>query len=201
MSTMNQPEGSRGEVVFAGKLLTVRREPVHHADGSVSLYEIVDHPDAVAVVALRQVDGIDRGESSRPDSTWLVALVRQMRPAIGKETLELPAGLVDDDEGDQPERTAVRELAEETGWGAGKWQLLTRHYPSPGFSTEAIWIYLARELQPIAGASPDSHEITGVEWLSLDRAIALCRDGSIDDGKTIAGLFLAAESLRVDGDR
>ena len=91
---MNQSEGARGEVVFAGKLLTVRREPVHHADGSVSLYEIVDHPDAIAVVALRQAESRDRGESSQPDSTWLVALVRQLRPAIGKETLELPAGLV-----------------------------------------------------------------------------------------------------------
>ena len=197
---MNQSEGSRGEVVFAGKLLTVRREPVHHADGSVSLYEIVDHPDAVAVVALRPEESTDRGESSRPDPTWLVALVRQMRPAIGKETLELPAGLVEEDESDQPERTAARELEEETGWRAGKWRFLTRQYPSPGFSTEAISIYLARELQPIAGASLDTHEIIGLEWLPLSRAIELCRDGSIDDGKTLAGLCLAADSLRIDGD-
>jgi ADP-ribose pyrophosphatase len=196
---MNQSEGPRGEVVFAGKLLTVRREPVHHADGSVSLYEIVDHPDAVAIVALRQEERTDPGESSRSGSTWLVALVRQMRPAIGKETLELPAGLVEDDETDQPERTAARELEEETGWRAGKWQFLTRQYPSPGFSTEAISIYLARELQPIVGASLDTHEIIGLEWLPLRRAIELCRDGSIDDGKTLAGLYLAADSLRIDG--
>ena len=195
---MNQSEGSRGEVVFAGKLFTVRREPVHHADGSVSLYEIVDHPDAVAVVALRTGESRDGGESAQPDSSWLVALVRQLRPAIGKETLELPAGLVEEDEGDHPDRTAARELEEETGWRADSWQFLTRHYPSPGFSNEAIWIYLARELQPIAGASLDSHEIIGLEWMPLGRAIQLCRDGSIDDGKTIAGLFLAAESLRVE---
>ena len=197
---MNQSEGSRGEVVFAGKLITVRREPVHHADGSVSLYEIVDHPDAVAVVALRKADNTEHGTSSQPDSTWEVATVRQMRPAIGKETIELPAGLVEDDEIDQPERTAARELEEETGWRAATWQFLTRHSPSPGFSTEAIWIYLARDLLPIPHASVDSHEITRLEWLPLGRAIELCRDGSIDDGKTIAGLFLAAESLRVERD-
>jgi ADP-ribose pyrophosphatase len=199
---MNQSEGPRGEVVFAGKLLTVRREPVHHGDGSVSLYEIVDHPDAVAVVALRESELASGGDSSpQSDSALQVALVRQMRPAIGKETLELPAGLVEEDESDQPERTAARELEEETGWRAGTWRFLTRHYPSPGFSTEAIWIYLARELMPIAGASVDAHEIIKVEWLPLRRAIELCRDGSIDDGKTLVGLFLAAESLRVEGDQ
>jgi ADP-ribose pyrophosphatase len=196
---MSQSQSSQSEVVFEGRLFSVRREPVHHADGSVSLYEIVDHPDAAAVVALREPFG---ATSDAPGDTTLarmVALVRQVRPAIGKETLELPAGLVKPDEIDHPERTAARELQEETGWQAGKWQLLTRQYPSAGFSTEAIWIYLATDLEEVSGSVPDPHEVLGLDWLPISQALALCRDGTIDDGKTLAGLFLAAYAIGMDG--
>ncbi len=200
---MSQSQSSHSEVVFEGRLFSVRREPIHHADGSVSLYEIVDHPDAAAAVALREPEDAIPDIPDTPGNaagTRLVALVRQVRPAIGKETLELPAGLVQPHEVDHPEHTAARELQEETGWKAGKWQLLTRQYPSAGFSTEAIWIYLATDLEEVAGAIPDPHEVLGLDWLPLSQALALCRDGTIDDGKTLAGLFLAADVLGVGRD-
>src|SRR5215831_11242958 len=139
---MSHYQSSQDEVVFVGSLFSVRRRAVRHADGSESLYDIVDHADAAAVVAIR-------GENVRDDSSeergtnLLVALVRQFRPAIGKDTLELPAGIVRGQEIGHPEITAARELEEETGWRAGNWRLLTQQYPSPGFSNEAIWIYLA----------------------------------------------------------
>lgn len=196
---MSQSQSSQSEVVFSGRLFSVRREPVHHADGSESLYEIVDHPDAAAVVALREAAyAVTPETSGNAAGRWLVALVRQVRPAIGKETLELPAGIVQPDEVAHPERTAGRELQEETGWKANKWQLLTRQYPSAGFCTEAIWIYLATGLEEVAGAVPDPHELLGLDWLPLSQALALCRDGAIDDGKTLVGLFLAAAALGVD---
>jgi ADP-ribose pyrophosphatase len=194
---MSQSQSSHSEVVFEGRLFSVRREPVYHSDGSVSLYEIVDHPDAAAVVALREPAEVTSVAPGNGPGTWLVALVRQERPAIGKETLELPAGLVQPDEVGHAERTAARELQEETGWKASKWQLLTRQYPSAGFSTEAIWIYLATDLEEAAGVVPDPHEVLGLDWLPLSQALTLCRNGAIDDGKTLVGLFLAADALGV----
>lgn len=189
---MNHSEASHSEMLFEGRLFSVKRQLVRHADGSESLYEIVNHPDAAAVVAMREHGGPDH------DLTLLVALVRQSRPAIAKETLELPAGIVQGHEIGQPEQTASRELQEETGWRAAKWRLLARQYPSAGFSTEAIWIYLATDLEKIEGAVPDPQEILGLEWMPIGQALALCRDGTIDDGKTIAGLYLASDVLAVD---
>ncbi len=187
---MSQIPSPHGDVVFQGNLIRVRRQLVRHADGSDSLYEIVDHPDAAAAVAVR--------DSGAPGERHIVALVRQYRPAINKETLELPAGIVHSDEAGSPHQTAARELEEETGWTAGGWQLLVRQYPSSGFSTESVWIYLATDLREIPGAVPDPHEIAALEWLPLSQALDYCRDGTIDDGKTITGLFLAAEALSAD---
>jgi len=190
---MSHDQSSRGEVVFVGSLFSVRRQPVRHADGTESLYDIVDHPDAAAVVAIRG-ESI-RDESGEQGTTLLVALVRQARPAIGKDTLELPAGIVRSQEIGHPEITAARELEEETGWRAGTWRFLTQQYPSAGFSNESIWIYLATELEEIPSAAPDPHEILGLEWVPLPRALAYCRDGEIVDGKTIIGLYLASAAL------
>jgi ADP-ribose pyrophosphatase len=190
---MSHYQSSQDEVVFVGSLFSVRRQVVRRADGSESLYDIVDHPDAAAVVAIRGESTGD--ESEELGANLLVALVRQPRPAIGKDTLELPAGIVRSEEIGHPEITAARELEEETGWRAGRWQLLTQQYPSPGFTNEAIWIYLASALEEIHGAVPDPHEILGLEWVPLRQALAYCRDGEVLDGKTIIGLYMALDAL------
>jgi ADP-ribose pyrophosphatase len=192
---MSHYQSAQDEVVFVGRLFSVRRQKVRHSDGSESLYEIVDHPDAAAVVAIREESAKDQPQQG---TTSLVALVRQSRPAIGKDTLELPAGIVQSQEIGHPEKTAARELEEETGWRAGSWQFLTAQYPSAGFSNEAIWIYLATDLEEIQGAVPDPQEILELEWVTLRQALAYCRDGSIVDGKTIAGLYLARDALALD---
>jgi 8-oxo-dGTP pyrophosphatase MutT (NUDIX family) len=96
---------SQSQEVFHGNLLAVRVETIASPSGA-QRYEIVEHPDAVAIVALR-----DDPAGNEPQ----VALVRQSRPAIGRETWELPAGLVRVEERGEPQRTAVRELREETG--------------------------------------------------------------------------------------
>jgi len=174
---------SRGGVVFAGRLLTVRLQPVTHPDSSVILYEVVEHPDAVAIVAMRR-DGA--GDTA----------VRQPRPAIGKDTWEIPAGLVTQDEQGDVAAAARRELREETGYDCDTLTFLDRHYPSPGFSDEAITVYLATGLHEAPGKPPpDPMEITRLEWRPLDEAMRMCREGEIEDGKTVIGLWLARDAL------
>ena len=181
---------SEGTVVYEGKLIRVRKVPVSQPDGRIALYDIVDHPDAVGIVAIR-TDLAPEG-SNEP---W-VALVHQARPAIGKETWEIPAGLVDSGEEHDGQRTAERELLEETGFVAASFEHLHTHYPSPGFMNEAIALYLARGLTVAPGApAPDVNEISALEWKPLREAMRMCVAGEIDDGKTVIGLWLARDVL------
>jgi len=176
---------SQSQEVFHGDLLTVRVETVSSPSGQAQRYEIVEHPDAVAIVALRDDPAGDKPQ---------VAFVRQPRPAIGRETWELPAGLVRPDEHGAPQRAAERELREETGYVARTWRQLTREYSSPGFSTEAITIFLATDLAVDASTSRDP-DILAVEWLPFGQALERVRAGQIDDGKTLLGLTLAANVI------
>jgi ADP-ribose pyrophosphatase len=196
LDTPSGRNNTTSEEVFAGKLITVRVETLPQPIGGTQRFEIVEHPDAVAIVALRAAPATASSDAS---GELQVALVRQPRPAIGRETWELPAGLVRPDERDDPQRTAERELREETGYAANNWQRLIREYPSPGFSTEAITLYLATEVYP-AGDRPDGgegqgegmHEIDAVDWVPLSAALARGQRGEIEDGKTLLGLTLAA---------
>jgi ADP-ribose pyrophosphatase len=182
---MSEPGATpQSQEVFHGDLLTVRVETIPSPAGAPQRYEIVDHPDAVAIVALR-----DDSTGSEPQ----VALVRQSRPAIGRETWELPAGLVRAEERMEPQRAAARELREETGCVAQTWRQLAREYPSPGFSTEAITIFLATDLVADSSSAQDP-DILSVEWLPFGQALYRARSGQIEDGKTLLGLTLAASA-------
>ena len=191
MPDMREPTSQE---IYRGKLVTLRIQSVPRPIGGTTRFEIVEHPDAVAVVAVRP-DPSGHAEAQ-------VALVRQPRPAIGRDTWELPAGLMKPEDARDPQLTAVRELREEAGYVASVWLKLSREYPSPGFSTEAITIYLASGLEraagvPIAAADPAYQEVSEVRWMPLREAIAMCRKGEIDDGKTVLGLYLARDALRV----
>lgn len=178
---------AQGDVVYQGKLITVRKQPVPQPNGSTVLYDIVDHPDAVGIVAVRT----DLG-----DGEPHVALVRQPRPAINQDTWEIPAGLVDPGEEDDTLKTAERELREETGFDGGTFVFLHKHYPSPGFMNEAISVYLATELRTAPGEpAPDANEIESLEWKPLVEAMAMCKRGEIEDGKTVIGLWLARDEI------
>ena len=182
------------EVAFKGHLVTVRLQPVVRPDGHAALFEVVEHPDAVAIVAVRYEP--TAGGTARP----LVALVHQPRPVIKRgDSLEIPAGLVDADERGNPEHTAARELREETGYEAGRLRLLTKEYSSPGVTAEALDIYLATDLRPAAGDHmPDPSEIDKLDWVPLAEAMRLCREGRVDDSKTLIGLWLARDELMAD---
>jgi ADP-ribose pyrophosphatase len=161
--------------IYAGRVVTLRLRYLPQPDGTRRLREVVEHAPGAAVVAV-DVDG-------------QVLLVRQERPAVGERVLELPAGLVDP--GEDPAACALRELAEETGYSAQSLAPLVTFYTSPGYSTERIHVFLARELFEASAAHDDEEEIELVR-LPLTNAIEQVLDGTISDAKTVAGLLAAA---------
>jgi ADP-ribose pyrophosphatase len=133
--------------------------------------EIVEHPGAVAIVA---VDAHDN-----------VVLVRQLREPARKELLELPAGTLDENE--EPLASAQRELAEETGFSGGEWQHGTSFWTTPGFCRERMHVFFAEGVEE------------GEQHLEDDESIAIVRVplanvpsllDEIEDAKTLAGLLL-----------
>lgn len=163
---------SRHEI-YQGRLLHVVDDEVRLADGTVSHREVVEHPGAVAVVAL--------------DAAGRAVLVRQWRHPARRALWEVPAGTRD--RGEDPGATARRELQEETGFQAGSWETLGRWYLCPGYSTEEMHFFLARDLVP-GEASTDADERVEVGTFSLEEVRSLTDRGAVDV-KTIAGLALA----------
>lgn len=139
--------------------------------------EVVRHPGAVAVVALV---GGDR-----------VVLVRQMREALDRRILEVPAGKRDEP-GEPPEETARREVKEETGYRLTSIRPLGRIHSSPGFSDEEVLLYIG-DAEPDGPPDPDDSEgDIEVELMSLADAVKAVRDGLITDGKSAVALLLAS---------
>jgi 8-oxo-dGTP pyrophosphatase MutT (NUDIX family) len=147
---------------------------------------VIRHPGAVTIVPVHD------------DGT--VTLVRQYRAAVDALVLEIPAG-TRDKEGESPEATARRELAEEAGLEAATWELLVGTWNSPGISDQHTLIYLATGLTPIP-SRPDGVEegFMTVETIHLDDVDALVADGSLKDETTVLGLYLARQRLH-DGGR
>jgi ADP-ribose pyrophosphatase len=168
------------EIVYEGRIVTVGTERFRFDDGVEVSREKVWHPGAVGII---------------PVDERHVWLTRQPREVVGAQaSLEIPAGKLDV-EGEAPLATAKRELAEEIGKRAGKWQEVFSFYTSPGFSDERVWLYLATELEEEPDSEPDEHErIDLVPWPldRLDDALAECEDSK----SLIALLWL---SLRLRG--
>jgi len=168
------------ETPFTGRVWNVRRDRVDYA-GAELVREYVDHPGAVAVLAL---DEHDR-----------VLLIRQYRHPVGMRELELPAGLLDV-MGENPLDAARRELAEEADLAAEEWALLTEFVTSPGSNSEAVRVYLARGLTALpAFARTDEEADLEVLWVPLDDAVDAVLARRI--GNSIACIaLLAAHALR-----
>ncbi len=172
---------------YAGPIFTVYSDRVTMSGGGAATRDVVENKGAVGVVAL--------------DDLGRVVLIRQYRHPVRRRLWEVPAGLRDV-HGEDMLVTARRELAEETDYTAARFDLLVDLETSPGFSTETIRMFLARELTPVPDA--DRHERTDEEadleiaWFDLDEAVAMILRGEITNSSTVAGL-LAAARAREDG--
>jgi len=149
-----------GEVVYAGRIGTVRLERFRHDDGEVVEREVIEHPGAAVMLPL---DG---------DRIWLV---RQPREVVGEELVELPAGKLN---GGEALDTAKRELREEIGKSAATWQHLTTFYASPGFTNERIHAYLATDLSddPLEAEEEERIEVVSEPLERIDDVIRSCSD-------------------------
>lgn len=167
------------ETVLRGSRFRVDRFTLDGRDGSTTTRELAVHPGAVAIVPMLD------------DAT--VLLIRNTRPMLGATLIEIPAGTREPDEA--PEVTAARELEEETGYRAGALAKLCAFYASPGITDERMHVFVATELEPRV-QSLDATEQISVVPTPLSDALAMCRDGRIEDGKTIAALLYYATFIR-----
>jgi ADP-ribose pyrophosphatase len=171
-----------------GAFVVLRTDQVRMPEGDVAPRDVVEHPGAVAIVAL--------------DDAGQVLLIRQYRHPAGHLLWEIPAGLRDVP-GEPPHRTGDRELREETGYTAGTWHVLTDCFTSPGISTERVIVYLARGLAKVPEAErgpPLRHEEAHLEsaWVPLEQAVQLFLAGELHNGVTAVGI-LAAYTARQGG--
>src|SRR5690349_10006598 len=166
--------------IYSGRIVDLRVERVTLPNGTAVELELMHHPGASAVVAV--------------DDAGKIVLIRQYRHAAGGYIWELPAGVLDSP-GEQPEECARRELREETGLEARDVVQLGSIFTTPGFCDERIHLFLARGLVEGGRAHEHDEVIAEIARRPLAEALDMIRRGDIVDGKTIAGLHLAAAAL------
>lgn len=167
------------ELVAKGSIIDYYQDSVLIPNGNIARWDIIDHKGAAAVVAVRE-DG-------------KLLLVRQYRYALGRETLEIPAGGLNGRE--EPTRTAAkRELEEETGYSCESIELLTSIFTTVAFCNEKIDIYLARGLKP-GKQHLDEDEFIDVEAYNVEELKQMIFDCKIQDSKTICGILTYAAKM------
>ena len=162
--------------VFRGKILTVRCDDALLPDGRPCTREVIEHGGGACVLY---------------EENGKILLVRQYRYPYGETILEIPAGKIDGKE--EPIVTAARELEEEGGIKAKRFELLFVDYPSPGYTNEKIYIYRAYDGERTK-AHLDDGEYLDAEFFPEDEVWEMLKNGEIFDGKTIIALqayFLA----------
>jgi 8-oxo-dGDP phosphatase len=172
---------------YRGKIISVRSDTIRSPDGNTAEREVVEHTGAVGVLAL--------------DESGRVLMIRQYRHPVGRLLWELPAGLRDV-AGEPVLQTARRELLEETGYRAARWNVLVDCFSSPGISTERLRVFLARglELAPEADRDfvPENEEAhLLVDWVPLEEAVSLVLAGELHNSVAVMGI-LAAHAVSAD---
>ena len=157
--------------VYKGKILSLRKDDVVLPNNAPAIREMVEHSGGSAIYC--EKDG-------------KILLVKQFRYPYGEELYEIPAGKLN--EGEDPEKTAIRELEEEGGIRAKKVIKLFDMYPTPAYTNEVIRIYKAVEFE-WAKACLDEDEFLSVEWIDKWQVKKMIEDGQIKDAKTIVAVL------------
>ena len=165
-------ETIRGETVFKGMLIDICHDVIRLPDGREAVREIVKHAPAAAVLPV--------------DMDGKLIFVRQYRHAVKDLALEIPAGILEKDE--DPAVGAARELEEETGMKAGKFNFIFKFYSSIGFCDEVLSVYIAEDLS-VTGQNLDEDEFISIEKYTPDEAFILISNGQIVDSKTTAAVL------------
>lgn len=164
--------------VYGGSIIDVYNDKVRLENGRIASRDVVRHRHASATLAI--------------DDDMQVLVVRQHRYPIGKELIELPAGLID--EGENPLEAAKRELKEETGYIAKEWSELTQYYTSAGCHDEKLFLFLASDIEKVDEQSLDEGEILIYDKIPFEELYEMVISGKIADGKTIIGTLLAKKA-------
>jgi ADP-ribose pyrophosphatase len=168
------------ETLLEARRFRVVRAEERLADGGSRVRELVVHPGSVVVVPLVRDDE--------------VCLVEVVRVAVARTLLELPAGTLDR-VGESPADAALRELAEETGYRAGRIEPAGGLWMSPGILRERMHLFIARDLVPGPQALEPGEQIR-TRHVSWEEAVAMCLDGRIEDAKSVAGILLTDRRRR-----
>ncbi|MFG1797552.1 NUDIX domain-containing protein [Nocardia sp. NPDC049149] len=172
------------ETVYSGAILALRLDQVRMPGGKIAEREVIEHHGAVAVAAIDDDDN--------------VVLINQYRHPIGRRLLELPAGLLDLP-GEDPLVAAQRELAEETGLAAREWAVLVDVALSPGFTDEALRVYVARGLYETDQPEPEFEEADlQIVRMPVAEAVRAALAGEIVNATAVAGV-LALAAARANG--
>ncbi|MYL57070.1 NUDIX domain-containing protein [Virgibacillus halodenitrificans] len=166
------------KTIYDGKVVHLKVDDVTLPNGKTAKREIINHPGAVAVIAITEENKI--------------VFVEQYRKPLEKSLIELPAGKLE--KGEKPELTGIRELEEETGYTTNNLSLVTTFYTSPGFADELMYIYITDEIKKIENPpAGDEDEFVEILELSLDEAKKYVEEERIHDAKTnYAILYLHA---------
>ncbi len=167
------------EQVYKGSIFNIRKDKVEINKNKTSSLDVLEHQGAAAVVAINEDNKI--------------VLVKQYRHAIERETIEIPAGKIDDNE--EPMDTAIRELKEETGYEIDNIEFLCELLPALGYSNERIFIYLAR-VKNKGIQNLDFGEDIELMEVDLPTVISMINENIIKDSKTQVGLLLAERKLK-----
>ena len=168
---MDKYERLERNLVHKGVIIDYYQDTIKVPNGNIATWDFIGHKGAAAVVAVNEAGKL--------------LMVRQYRNALDRETLEIPAGGL---EGEPTDVAAARELEEETGFKAGKMELLISIYTTVAFCNEKIDIYLATDLTP-SKQHLDEDEFINVEIYDIEELTQMIYDCKIQDSKTVAALM------------
>jgi ADP-ribose pyrophosphatase len=169
----------KSDVIYSGKVFNIKVDQIEYNTGNTAIREVAEHPGGAVVVPVTN-DG-------------KIVMLTQHRFPVNETLLELPAGKLG--KGENPKLCAVRELEEETGYKSDNVNKLGSIFTTPGYSTEKLWIYLAKDLKSGNYNREEGEFGMQVFELSLKEVEEKINKGEIVDGKTICGIFLAKKYL------